>query len=503
MSILWRILTISCILLLGALQAQTSYESLLRRAAAADPSAFGNDYVAEKTAQWNRHFALGSFVVDTVCQGDTYTEIGLSSPSLSGASNYRLALLVRRNGDPRIIDVRRLLLRERNFPHPLDEEIVQFVERLAWIFDTGKTGFLHDMLFPSYIEASYRGLRDKGEIVRRLHSRFKKTLPIQSVNWEKSGREVHITVVIDNPLQPLELSIDFTKYLSAYFFELEDKRDRVNTLRDSLTVWLNNIYLAPKPVSTAQKAASPREAFDRLIATEFADYNTLILEESANSLRFEAVPLPIDQFTPASLVYRLLAQSDENGGRYHLQAIWEPNTRLYRYPISIVDDGETRETPEMLRDDKAVFFLNRMTHRYSSLGQSPLFQPETETGLEFRGNLVIHEQRSDSLTWNIAENYRHLLINLTRGGKSYFFPRGLIKAGSKFTITGYAFWPDQVRQWHHIAKVSETYTLVDYAHKLTGVTIHLFPYIRTENVRDIWGVMEESTASRKTIIISR
>lgn len=412
-------------------------------------------------------------------------------------------MLVRRAKTLQIIDARRLLLIDRSFSHPLDKEIVQFVERLAWIFDTGKAGFLHDLLFPSYITASYRGLRDKNEIVRRLHSRFKRMLPIKSVNWEKTGRKVHVTLVLDNPLEPLELNIDFTKYLSAYFFELEDKRDRVRTLRDSLIVWLNNNCLIPKPASTELSAATPRDAFDQLIASEFTDYNVLIMEESARSRKFEALPQPIDQFTPVALTYRLLAQSHEIAGRYDLQAIWEPNTRLYRYPISIIEDGQVRETPEMLGDEKAVFFLNRMTHRYSSLGQSSLFQPETETGLQFRGCLVIHEQRSDSLTWNIAENYRHLLINLTRGIRSYFFPRALRKEGGKFIVTGYAFWPDREREWHHIAKVGETYELVGYAHKLTRAHIDLFPYIRTENVRDIWGVMEGSASTRKTIVIPR
>lgn len=499
----WRYSLLLLIFTISFSQGQAEIEALLKEAANHNSAAFGNSYIEEKFEYWQKHFPLESFRVDTLRRSVSYDEICLSRAEGSETPGYAVALLIRRMPQPAIIDARRLLLKDGSRNQSPDDEIIKFVERFAWIYETGKDNFLLDFLFPTHLQIRYRNLNDKKEIIAQLRARYKRILPVQSINWEREGDRFHISLILDSPLQPLDISLDLQKYLSAYFFELEDKVERVNTLQDSLSRWITQPYKQARLTSKTVAASSAREAFVTLLDQEFSDFNVSILDENSNSMSLEAIPLPVEGLAPISITYRLLAQASEAGGSYTVRAVWIPNKKLDQYPISISEDGRSMNTPELLQNSKTIFFLNRMVHRYGSLGRSSLFQPEAEPSARFQGHLILHKNRNDSLSLDMPEIYSNLLDKLSRGKQAYFFPRSVSKEGGLLTASGYVFWRDRNQLWHYLAKIQESYQLVDYSYQLTGVTVDLFPFIRVENVKEFWGIMEDSAAQKNTIIILR
>lgn len=484
-------------------QAQAEIDALLKEAANHNSAAFGNSYIEEKFEYWQKQFPLESFRVDTLLRTSSYDEIWLSQSNSAKIPGYAVALLIRRMPQPAIIDARRLLLKDHARNQSLDDEIIKFVERFAWIYETGKDNFLLDFLFPTHLQVRYRDLNDKKEIAAQLRAQYKRILPVQSINWEREGDRFNISLILDSPLQPLDISLDLQKYLSTYFFELEDKVERVKVLQDSLALWITQPNNTKKQTSQIIAASSAREAFLALLDQEFSDFNVSILDENSNSMSFEASPLPIEGLSPTSLTYRLLAQTSEPGNGYNVRAVWIPNKKLDRYPISISEDGRSIKTPELLQNSKTIFFLNRMVQRYGSLGQSSLFQPEAEPAARFQGHLILHKNRNDSLNWDMPEIYSNLLSKLSRGKQAYFFPRSVSQKGGLLAASGYVFWRDRGQLWHHMAKIQESYQLVDYSYQLTGAAVDLFPFIRVENVKEFWGIMEGGKVQKNTIIIAR
>lgn len=216
--------------------------TLLRKAANNDKTAFATEYLREAFSYWQKHYDLKSFKVDTLFEQEGNDEIWLSNLKSKQFDNYKIALLVSKEPQQKIIDVRRLLITNNKKFEIHEKEVLECVERFVWVYDIGVENFIYDFLFPNYIKLRYEGILNNKKILKKLRSRFKYTLPIQSIEWEGKGDVYSIRLVLDSPLKPLEMQVNIKSYITSRYFELEDKRKRVSALVDSIKVWQSFKY---------------------------------------------------------------------------------------------------------------------------------------------------------------------------------------------------------------------------------------------------------------------
>jgi hypothetical protein len=461
-----------------------SVQDLLKRAAKKDKAAFATEYLHAAFSSWQDRFNLENFRIDSVFAKGEYDEMWLN---LSGAAAKkdmpRLALLITRQPARKIVEARRLLLTERERLQPIEQELVEFVERFAWIYEIGVESFMQDFLFPSHLKLRYQGLSNQSEILARLRAKFKDSLPIQSLGWEGRNYLYVIRLVLDSPLQPLEISVDIQKHLNANFFEMVDKSERVQALKDSLRIWSAQTRISNASRDLIVTAQTPREAIDKILGQHFKNYDLAMLDSAAKSANIEATLPAIEGLRPASLRYRL--ETSRAGANKF--AIW-PSWLASR-------DG----SGSSLFDE-----LSGMTiRRYSALNLPPAFQLELAETRNTAGSLVIHSVPADSFSWRDAAALQNMLRGLARNKPAYFFLQDAAKNAGNVLVTGYTIWRDPQRLWQHIAKIHETYSSVNLKSQLRHIKIDLYPFIRLDNVRALIAPPDTSSRRREKIIIQK
>jgi len=448
---------------------------LLESASRKDKAAFATDYLHAAFSAWQDRFRLESFRVDSVFAKGEYDEVWLNRAS----SNHGLALLVNPPPARKIIEARRLLIAEREKLSPLENELVEFIERFAWIYEAGAESFMQDFLYPSHVKLRYGGSSKQNEILAQLRAKFKDLLPVQSIGWEGRNYTYLIRLVVDSPLMPLEISVDIQKHLTANFFEIADKSERVQALKDSLRLWATPRRSHDAGRSLVITAETSQEAIAKVLSQHFKDYDLARLDSAAKSATIEAALPALDGLRPASVRFRLEA-SRAGANKYSIFPVWlasRPNA-----------DG--------------VAAIDETVQRYSTLDLPLAFQPEFGGIRNIIGSLVLHHRQADSVQWRSAAAFQNILQGLTRDKRAYFFLQGKTKSANNVTVTGYAIWRDTQRLWQHVAKIAETYFPINRKYQLNKVTIDLYPFIRLENVRALFA-QPDTSARRERIVITR
>ncbi len=471
-------------------------QDLLKRAARKDQAAFASDYLHAAFSAWQNRFHLESFRVDSVFVKGEYEEIWLNHAS----SKHGLALLVSRPPMRKIVEARRLLLTEREKLQPVENEVVEFIERFAWIYETGDQSFMQDFLFPSYVKLRYAGLTDPNEILTRLRATFKDILPIQSLSWEGRNYNYLIRLVMDSPVQPLEIAVDIQKHLTANFFELADKTDRVQALKDSLRRWAADKSAPEVKRDLLVAGRTAPEALHKILAQNFKGYDLAIFDSTATSMSFEAILPAMEQIRPGRLRFRLEATA-AGSDQYAIRAKWLNSSAkemgLAPSPFTLKNIfGNSSDTG--LRAEIA----NATIHRYGTLSLPATFQPDFAAIAGAEMQLVLRHLPGDSFTWRNPQVFQNILRGLTRGKPAYFFLEDVTPKTNTLLLTGYAFWRDPQRLWQHVAKIRETHSVARAKSELRQIRIDLYPYIRLENVRALFATPDTS-ARREKIVIKR
>jgi hypothetical protein len=490
-----KFLVLSFLLHIASALADESPElhNLLKRASQKDKAAFATDYLHAAFSHWQDRFRLETFTVDSVFAKGEYDEIWLYQAN----SNHRLALLVSRQPQRRIVEVRRLLLTERQRLQPVDNEIVEFVERLYWAYEIGVESFMQDFLFPGHIKLRYEGVSDQEAALSRLRTKFKTMLPIQSMNWEGRNYNYIIRLVMDSPLQPLEIAVDIQKHLTGNFFELADKTDRVRALKDSLRLWTLRQPAKEEKRDLLVSAATASEALRKILAQNFKGYDLAIFDSAAMSMSIEAILPAMEQIRPGRLRFHLEATA-AGAGQYAVRAKWLNSSAkemgLAPSPFTLKNIfGNFSNTG--LRAEIA----NAAIRGYGTLSLPAAFQPDF-AGAEMQ--LVLHHLPGDSFTWRNPQVFQNILRTLARGKPAYFFLEDVTPQANTFLLTGYAFWRDSQRLWQHVAKIRETHSVAGAKAERRQIRIDLYPYIRLENVRALFATSDTS-ARREKIVIKR
>jgi hypothetical protein len=306
---------------------------------------------------------------------------------------------------------------------------------------------------------------------------------------------------MDSPLQPLEISIDIQKHITANFFEMADKSERVQTLKDSLRLWVVSKRTHNAGRSLMITASTPAEAIAKVLAEQFKAYDLAVLDSTAKSAEIEASLPAIEQIRPASVRYRLEA-SRAGANTYAVWPIWLASSET-RDTVA-ADKNAKQKTAAPVRHDRLVLeAVNETIQRYSTLDLPPAFQPEYSGAPNATGSLFIHDRQPDSVQWRGSLSFQNILQGIRRDKQTYFFLQGSTRSARKnVTVTGYAIWRDTKRLWQHIAKFNETYFSVDSRYRLHHVKMDLYPFIRLENVRALFAE-PDTTGRRKKIVIQR
>ncbi|MFQ5824500.1 MAG: hypothetical protein ACE5JB_10630 [bacterium] len=477
-------------------------QDLLKRAANNDKTIFASEYLSEAFSHWQKHFHFESFIVDSIFEKGVYDEVWLSNFDASQDSNHRIALLLSRNPTRKIVDVRRLLVPERGALQPIEHEVLELIEHFAWLYETGVESFLYDFLYPAHIKIRYEGLLNKNEILERLKSRFKGSLPIQSIEWEGNNYLYTIRLVVGSPLKPIEITVDIQKHITARFFELEDRFERVQALRDSIKMWLECKEGDHTGTNLIVTAPSARDAIGQILRQEFKDFDILVLNTTETSATIEATLPAIDGLVPVSLRYQLTAKRF-SAEKFLLNSSWIPIKELQNESF-FAHDAIKKKLLEGSFDAPVIYELSDNTlQRYSTLGLPAPFQPKIEETDGLKGWFIIHHTQVDTLQWQGMESLANILNGLTQYKLAYFFFRDIAGSPKKFKITGYALWRDKQRLWHHVAKIREIYHLINGTFQFKQVIVDLYPFIRMENVQALFAEPDTSSYRREKFKIKR
>lgn len=477
-------------------QSAAEVKPILQKALKNDPTAFTSEYLQDAFSSWQKYFKLKSFHIDTTLQNKEYLEAHVRFPGTNGQNPYAAVLLISNGKKGKIVDVRKNISAVLRTGKPEEQEIIEFIERLAWIYDTGQESFLMDLLFPDYIKMQYEGIADKKMILEKLHQRFSQQLPISGFSWEKKEPQYLLALVLDSPLKPLTIAIDIQKHGTARFFDFADKRERTAALLDSMRAWqsTDNSYSPGNEMvflgETAEKAI--RNALDQL----FSAYMLQIERTDAEKWRVQAGLIGIAGFIPAELNFELVAF--QNGqGRFTIQTVWMDEDNLVK---------QFHSDNQIKLNGKSTYakLLSQTIQRYATLALSKTFQPEFNSSQNFAGKIFLHSPHAaDSIGWTDKHGFKKILTGLARDKIVSFYPGKTEIAEKGLWVTGQAVFQDTQHLWHHIAKIREQYILKDKTFSLRSIEIDLHPFIRMENVKDVFADEEPLTREPAGIPVRR
>lgn len=499
-----RTLWITCLLFLGSLPLGDKFlevHALFKRASQKDKTVFASGYLAEAFSSWQKNIKFDTFMVDSQFIKGAYEEIWLHRTGSSKFPSYSIALLVSRNSQMRIVEVRRLLVINRSGLQPIEQKVMEFIEQFVWTYEIGVDSFIQDFLYPEYIKIRYGGLSNRNEILKRLRSEFTNTLDIRSLGWNGENSFFMIRLVLNSPLEPLEITVDLQRYLTSRFFNLADEAQRVSDLKDSITAWQGQ--KSPTSTGTGLRvlSRSPQNAIRTIFQQYFKEYHIIVIDSANAKVTIEAALPPIDELRPANLKCQLIATRFDTA-TFRIQSTWLTRKAFNNNLLS--QDSKKRRTIKGFIDT-FIFskLLDKTFHRYSTLGLPTPLQPQIEVTDGFEGLLVLHHAKVDTLKWPGSRAFANLLNGLAHGKLTYFFLRGIVSNYPKVTINGYAMWKDEQLFWHHVAKINDVYDKVDGKFQLKNVIIDLYPFIRTDNLRALFAESDSASYRKEKIVIRR
>lgn len=467
------------------------FESAIKHAISNDRSVFVDDYLFEKFRIWHQKFPISSFKIDTILDNNLYQEIRIEATTGKKNLKIELALLLTRSQNPRIVDVRKIIVFQRNSFNADEIEVIQFIEKLVWIYEIGNDGFLHDFLYPDYVLGKYDNAEDNKEIVNLLRKQFVTTLPVKSIEWERNQAIFDISVKLDSPFEPLLLHLDIERYISSQFFETEDKAQRTSSLADSIQYWLKDYQNHLPEANLIESASSSTEALQSFIQNQFAEYNISVTSKLENSITIEANLIPIGDLQPVSLRYHLTSQKIGKD-KYQLFAEWLPA------------NSQTAEKSGIrMNDSPVVEAFNETLQRFSAAGLSPILQKIAEKGERFSASLVIQGYHSVSVKFMDLQAYTFVLNHLAGGMTSSFFPRDVSLENKTMLITGYVILQNNRSGWRHMIKVKEVFLMEGDSFRLTDAKLDLFPFLRIENIKVLFAIQNNESPGTKKVIIKK
>jgi len=213
-------------------------EDIVQKLNRADWSVFASDYLREGFESWRRQEYASSFVIDTSFSRGSDTEVWLKYGESPEKMIDNIVLLISTPA-AKVIDVRKGLFQDVSRFAAVEVEVLRFVERLLWTYETGEVSFFQDLFYPEFVNIRFNGASEPADVFEALQTKYAEGLSIQNVNWSNEGFVFTIDIEPGaNPLAPIQVEIDMQKYLTVLFFDISDKQERVQALRDSITVWL-------------------------------------------------------------------------------------------------------------------------------------------------------------------------------------------------------------------------------------------------------------------------
>lgn len=468
---------------------------LVNRALNHDHSAFADSYLADKFDNWQQRFPINSFTVDTLFRKGPFYEAWLTAESRPDKPAESLAILFSNNPAPEIIDIRSLMLAHQRRFNPPELAVVELVERFVWTYETGIDGFVIDLLYPRYIMARFRGLEGAKEVLSELRRSYQSRLTIQAIEWEYKGASYDIRIRLDSPLKPLELSVNMHEYLTARFFEDQDKSLRTRELWDSILHRSGDQSLVAGN-GREVRASSGAAALSEFLDGGFVDYDLLVLDKHENEMTIEINPPLIHNVRPVALKYHLEARPTGSGGFDIITDYIALNDK------DIFKTMEAHWNSVENMNEGVSYAINEMIQRYGSLGLGPRFSPRTIGSVSFRAAMFLHTAIPDSIVVMDLKSYHDILRILSHDKVCYFFPRSVSRERSDVTLSAYAFWSSKGQLWHHLAEIRETYRQQTGFYRLSRARVDFYPFIRDDNLLALFG-FESDNSGRKSFRIKR
>jgi hypothetical protein len=481
-----------CFTLFGFLLPQKpSYDvySVIDRAMKKDNSAFANDHLAAAFALWQERFNIRAIEVDSTFVREDFDLVWMSPISSVKRTTEKVIMAFSRSSDRKIVDIRNLLSVGWIELSALERQVLELVERFAWCYEIGRDSFLEDFLFPGHISIRYAGHENQKDILQNLHSKFGRTLPIRSINWENNGSRFLIRLNLDSPIRPLELSVDIQRYIAARFFDSTESALRIQALKDSLVSLNDRVLPVKSRDELIVKAPSAQQAISKVLDYYFQNHDLSILKEDQNYTIIEAYLPPFEDLIPLRLNYMITAVL-QRPNEFAIHSIWLPDTNFIKNVYLSHEQKKMGWGSGSKYSAVTINCVSQTIRRYSSLALPLAFQPKSKTSTPFNGKIILNHINTDSLFYSNSQNFIDALRWLSQGMLTYYFLRDVSIQDNQCLVTGYGIWRYQNQMSHRIAKIQDSYFFQEEIKYLHQINIEIYPYVRTENVKALLSVPE-------------
>ncbi len=282
---------------------------------------------------------------------------------------------------------------------------------------------------------------------------------------------------------------------------ISDKYYLVSSLKDSLKEWRDNKKLVDKHPNITIASTSARQAITESLQKYFGSYDIKIINTTGNSAVVEAALPQIYGLTPFVLKFEMQSTEFAYAG-YEINANWHieweilaKQTLSFSSNFKKVNNKRNINRFSNLIEDAAL--------RYSTMSLPVSLQPGDNGSDDILGQLIVHSTKIDTISWRGLHSSNNIFRGLAKGKITYYFPHNFSIATPKANFESYAVIKDEQLLYNHVIRIEEIYSKYEDDIQLEQIIAHLFPYIRTDNVRNLFAEPDTASYQRKSVEIWR
>lgn len=459
------------------------YVPLINKALKGDNSVFVNDYLANSFKTWQNKFELNSSSFELYSSKSGRYELFYEVKSkFLNTKSYFIILTFKKNKEGKIVisEIRRNANIHRNCNKFIDNKIKLFVEEFAWFFDVGDERLLENLFFDNIINISYKGENEKTKVLNKIRADFPIFLPICIDKPDTLGENCLINIGPQNKINPIVLSVNLKKYYTDKF---KDINIEFIELKDSIKVWQNcHLFssIDANSICSSKKVPAKQKVLE-ILNNYFMDYQSNIDVIGDNNCFFEIYLPPYkDNFFSPVVRYKLSCiAEDDNNSFVNIELLKSnENEKIYSKMLAKIHSISEKMLIKNIFDRNLYFYYTINFPKKLKYQDDEILNPDIL--------FFLHKTNTDSFSIDSINSMCNVLNRLSLNQIVYYFTTSYLIQNDEITITGYSVYQDRELLLHHFLKIQEQYIKIDNDYKLTKIIIDLFPYIRTDNVKNIF-----------------
>jgi len=451
---------------------------LIKRALNNDKSIFINEYLANSFNLWKKRLNLNenNFKIDSTRSNQNEIYVNIKLDKLN-CYTIIFSLIYEKNKKAFISDIRRIVPINKNHVDFINDDLKNFIEQFAWKYDVGDKNLLLDLIFSDMIHVSYKGETKTQKALENVRHDFPFILPAVINKPDTLGQYIIINIGPRAQLNPILLSVNLKKYYTEYFQNIYGK---FLELKDSIRIWQHlpdDIKLIEKE---HEKGISPENVVADILSENFSGYAANI-DGLNESYFFEVYLSPYyNKFISPILRYKLkYLKGDKDNLSFEYKLVEsEENEKIYDKLLENIKSNLTKKIY------KKIFKRNLYFYSTIHLPQHLMYQPKNYCEPDI--SIVLHQTTTDTLSIISFKSMNKILKKIAFNHIVYYFINKYSIENNIINVTGYSIYQNRKLLLHHFLKIRDQYIISDSTYTVKKITIDIYPFIRTDNVKSIF-----------------